>query len=305
MATYLTTGGAGFIGARLLEKAHPHHTLHNIVHTRPTAYGTDHPASLTDADAVKQAVTATAPDAILHLAAAGVARGKQDLGHMLSVNVLGLQAMLEAAVTLPAPPHIVIAGSWFEYAPVMAPRPLTEGDRLSAKLPYSASKIAAAIVAQHYTHRVPITVLRVFSVYGVGEPLPRLAPYIVQQTLHGTPVDLTACEQVRDYLDADEVAVGFLRAAANPPTDGELRVLNLGTGHGITLQDFVAQIGTALTDAGYTPRFNFGARPYREDEAMHAVADVTRLRETLGWVPTTTPATGIPRAVAAHLAALG
>jgi nucleoside-diphosphate-sugar epimerase len=137
----------------------------------------------------------------------------------------------------------------------------------------------------------------------VGEPLPRLAPYIVAQTLQGEPVDLTACEQVRDYVDADDVAAGFLRTVAHPPTEGQPQVLNLGRGFGITLRDFVEKIGAALTAHGHTPRLNFGARPYRENEAMHAVADITRLRDTLDWTPPTPPATGIPRAVAALIAA--
>lgn len=304
MATYLTTGGAGFIGARLLHAAHTAHTLHNLVNTRPTAHGTDHHAPLTDPEAVRRAVAATRPDAILHLAAAGVTGGQHHLHHLLSVNVLGLQALLEAAAALPAPPHVVIAGSWFEYAAPPAPRPLREDDRLSAALPYSASKIAAAVVAQHYAEQVPVTILRVFSVYGVGEPLPRLAPYIVQQVRNGAPVDLTACEQVRDYVDADDVAAGFLRAAERPPTNGLVRVLNLGTGTGVPLRAFVEQVGAALAAHGYSPRFNFGARPYRQNEAMHAVADVTRLQAALGWTPPSAPADGVPRAVAAHLAAL-
>ena len=304
MATLLTTGGAGFIGARLVQQANTTHELHNIVNTRPAEHGTNYHTSLSNTERVAQIITDTAPDAILHLAAAGVSRGKLDLQHMLTVNVLGLQAMLEAAASLPTPPHVVIAGSWFEYAALDVPRPFREDDALSAALPYSVSKIAASTVAEHYASRLPITILRVFSVYGVGEPLPRLAPYIVEQTLKGEPVDLTPCEQVRDYVNVDDVAAGFLRAMSHPPTDGRLRVLNLGTGRGVTLRDFVEQIGAALVTHGYQPQLNFGARPYRPTEAMHAVADVTQLQAALNWTPQTPLAEGIPATVAAHLETL-
>jgi UDP-glucose 4-epimerase len=302
MARLLVTGGTGFIGARLLTLAHDQHDLHVITHQRQPVYGTSHAADLSDPGAVTAVVRHVQPDVILHLAAAGVARGKTDLRHLLTVNVLGLQALLEAAASLETPPHVVIAGSWFEYASLTDQRPLQENDPLSAALPYSVSKMAAATVAEHYASRLPITILRVFSVYGVGEPLPRLAPYIIDQTMKGESVDLTDCEQVRDYVYVDDIAEGFLRTAAIPPIDGSLRVLNLGTGNGVRLRDFVEQIGERMTERGYSPQFNFGARPYRANETMYAVADTTRLQSRLDWTPHTSLSDGIEKTIAAQLA---
>jgi nucleoside-diphosphate-sugar epimerase len=293
MQRILVTGGTGFIGARLLHVAGHDYTLHSLSRREPSARVDRHfPLDLRDHAAVVDAVRLSQPDAIIHLAAAGVTSGARDLNTMLAVNVLGVQSLFEGALACDNPPHMVMAGSWFEYAPLHldeAFRPFRESDALSAVLPYSASKQAATVIASHYVNRVPVTVLRVFSVYGVGEPLPRLAPYIVAQTLASEPIDLTGGEQVRDYIYADDAARGFLLAAAHPPTDGAVRVLNLGTGVGIRLRDFMETLRDILRQQGYNPQYHIGAKPYRPDEVHYAVAERLKWEETLPPLEPFTP----------------
>ena len=76
-----------------------------------------------------------------------------------------------------------------------------------------------------------------------------------------------------------------------------MRVLNVGTGKGVPLRRFVDLIVENLRRHGLNPDIRFGARPYRPGEAMHVVADVTRLRSTLGWLPSLPLETGVQRAV--------
>lgn len=303
MQRFLITGASGFIGARiatLLEASVALHTLSrnpNPPHTRAI----HHSADLRDPHALQQIVADSAPNVILHLAATGVTEHQHDMAHLLAVNVLGTANLLAAAATQPQPPHVIIAGSWFEYAAPTDTRPLQESGLLSAKMPYSASKLAAQALAQHYAQKMPLTWLRVFSVYGVGERLPRLAPYIIEQARHTARIELTACEQVRDYVYVDDIAHGFMVAAQHPPQDGTLRVLNLASGNGVRLRDFVQQLALHLAARGLSPEIDFGAKPYRPDELMHAVGDVRRQRQTFDWQPQISLNEGLARMVAHQL----
>ena len=186
---------------------------------------------------------------------------------------------------------MVCAGSGFEYAPLDRPR--RESDPLLPNSAYGASKAAATDIASFYATRLPVTVLRPFSIYGAGEPAGRLAAYVIAKTRTGELVDLTPGEQRRDYAEVGDVAEAFWRALAQPPPLGVLRALNVSSGEVITLRAFVEGVADALRVAGFTPDLRFGARPYRSDEMMDYTADISLLRTTLGWTPSILLKTGL------------
>ena len=255
-----------------------------------------HAGEIEDAARVAEVVAEVAPAGIIHLAAAGVSYGQTDVDAMCRMNVLGLANVLEAACQLASPPAVVCAGSGFEYAPLDRAR--RENDALLPNSAYGASKAAATAIASFYAARLPVTVLRPFSIYGAGEPAGRLAAYVIAKTRAGEPVDLTPAEQLRDYAEVGDVAEAFWRALAQPPAIGALRALNVGSGEVITLRAFVEAVADVLRRAGFTPDLRFGARPYRSDEMMNYTADISLLRSTLGWTPPTPLATGLARMLA-------
>src|SRR5207249_4422828 len=128
------------------------------------------------------------PEAVLHLAAAGVAYGNSAITDLLTVNVAGLDGLLAAISEVGACP-VVVAGSGFEYAP--QEHAIGETDEIGPVCSYGVSKAAATLTANWYAGRMPITLLRIFSVFGAGEREPRLLPHIVRRTKLGLSSDLT------------------------------------------------------------------------------------------------------------------
>jgi UDP-glucose 4-epimerase len=249
--------------------------------------------------AVKETVLSIEPDGILHLAAEGVAYGSSLLPQLLEVNAIGLAHLLEAAAELKRPPFVVIAASGFEYAP--SDRPLSEVDAMMPNSAYGVSKASATMLAALYATRIPITVLRLFSLYGPGEPKSRLTPYIITKAIRGEPVDLTAGEQIRDYTYVEDAAETFWRALATPETAEGLRILNVGTGIQISLRQFIEALAGVLENHGVKADLRFGARPYRADELMFYCADVSKLQSSLSWVPDTPLLMGLEKSVGAYL----
>ena len=297
----LITGATGFIGRHLVEHALRAEATVTTLSRAPAnipgvrAHLT---VDLGDRWTTWHAIRDLQPDAILHAASSGVTE-KVEFSDMLRSNAMGTDNLLSAAKSLKAPPHVVIAGSGFEYTPQS--RPLTEDDPTYPASPHGISKAAATLCAANYSTEVPITLFRIFYVYGPGERLPRLLPYIVENTRLGKPVELTSCEQVRDFVYVRDIASIFGRALERTPEDGHLRILNLGSGLAVPLKDFVCTVIRVLQKWGLKAQIEFGSRPYRTREPMYYVANTTRLAAALGSTTMTPLDVGVAETVASLL----
>lgn len=297
----LVTGGTGFIGQRvLLGGIKAGIQMYNLAVSGQAPSGvTSYQTDLRRHDLIRSIIQEIHPEAIIHLAAGGVAYGTENMFDLLQTNVIGMQVLLEAASQLSPKPSIVIAGSWFEYKPRRLP--LKECSQIAPRLPYSVSKAAANMLAAYYAMIMPVTVLRLFSVYGPGEPFPRLIPYIIEEAIAGKPIALTLGEQVRDFVYVDDIGESFWRALLKPPVDTSLRTINVGTGIGKSVRECVHLLTEILKTYGLSPDIEFGKLAYRENENMYAVANIAYLKRTLNWCPTVSIQTGLTRTVAARL----
>jgi nucleoside-diphosphate-sugar epimerase len=239
------------------------------------------------------------PDAVIHLAASGVSFGKHRLGDLLADNVLPLNTILEALHDCGRKAHLVVAGSGFEYHP--EDRPLSESDPLGPRSLYGVSKVAATMLAGTFASRLPITVVRPFFVYGLGEREPRLVPYIIASALKKTPVELTPGGQVRDYLFVTDLAEGFWRVMANPPPLGAIRSVNLGGVSPMPLKNFVIILAELLQEQGMPADIRFGCKPYRPEEIMCYLADNSLLQRLCEWSPPTTVENGLRQTIHAMM----
>jgi UDP-glucose 4-epimerase len=281
----LVTGGTGFVGQHVVRLAlSAGAEVHVLGRRAPVETNASfHVADMADTGTIRRAVRDVRPDGIVHLAAAGVAYGSSDAAELRRINTTGLAVLLEAAASLSTPPAVVCAGSGFEYAP--AERPLREDDPIRPNSGYGASKAAALAVATEFGARLPLTWVRLFSLYGPGEKEPRLAPYVIGCVRRRLPIELTAGAQVRDYTSVTDVAEGMLRSMVATSERPGLNVFNLSSGQTVTLREFVELLAEVLRDRGLTPDLRFGSRPYRPDELMDYSADTTRWRERMQWMP--------------------
>lgn len=295
----LITGATGFIGRFLVERALRARAIVTTLSRTPANV----PGScghlvvdIGDRESTLRGIKELRPEAILHAASSGVTE-KVEYSQMLHSNALGTDNLLSAAKSLKEPPPVVIAGSGYEYA--AQARPLMESDLVFPSSPYGISKAAATFCAANYSADVPITVLRIFNVYGPGERLPRLLPYIVENARLGHPVDLTACDQIRDFVYVHDLASIFWHVLECVPPKGRLRILNVGSGLALPLRDFVCVVIRVLERQGVKAQVEFGARPYRSGEPMYYVANPSRLIEVLGSIPETPLEVGITETIAA------
>ncbi len=146
------------------------------------------------------------------------------------------------------------------------------------------AKLAATNYALAYGPRrgLRVRVARLFGVYGSGEQAHRLFPTLLKNLRAGAPVPLSDGLQRRDFIHVDDVCEGLVRlSAVGGHEDGLL--VNLGTGVALRVRDVARWIAAAVEADESLLRF--GARERSPGDADLIVADVTRLRQTLGWVP--------------------
>lgn len=121
--------------------------------------------------------------------------------------------------------------------------------------------------------------VRILSVYGPNDGENSLISYLTRELRLGHSPELTKCEQIWDYIYADDAADAIL-AIAKYGKDG--KAYPLGSGVGRRLSAYVEDLRNAINPAVMV---KFGARDYYPHQPMHLVADIRELTEDTGWRP--------------------
>lgn len=121
--------------------------------------------------------------------------------------------------------------------------------------------------------------VRILSVYGPNDGENTLISYVIRELKAGRSPELTKCEQIWDYLYADDAADAIL-AIAEKGKDG--KTYPLGSGKGQRLSEYVNVINEIVN-----PSVNvlFGVKKYYPHQPMHLVADIKELIEDTDWKP--------------------
>jgi len=298
MSRVVVTGGAGFIGsnvARLLADQG-----HEVVILDDLSHGYEHlidrrcrfiRLSLAEADRLPEALKGAT--AVMHFAASSIiARSFTNPMEYIENNVVNatnlLEAMRQAGVR-----KLVFSSSASVYG---EPEriPVREDDSKRPLQMYGATKLAFEEVlhAYHSSFGISSVSLRYFNAYGPGDlqqPVTRAVPRWIQAALTDRPLRMYwKGEQYRDYVFVDDIARAHIEVL---PLEG-YHVFNVGSGDGILMKDVAGRLGE-ITGRQLTIE-DAGERP---GDPMRLVADVSRIREAVGWEARTPLREGLAEAV--------
>ena len=141
---------------------------------------------------------------------------------------------------------------------------------------YAAGKLSAMLCKNLGMRQCWV---RILSVYGPYDGENSLISYLIREFKSGNSPQLTKCEQMWDYLYADDAADAIL-AVAEKGVDG--KAYPLGSGNGRRLSEYVEDIKHAINPS---LTVQFGAKEYYPHQPMHLVADISALIEDTGWKP--------------------
>lgn len=287
----LVTGARGFLGSHIVARARIQARDVIATHRGEAAAGTMS-LDVRDTASIDAAFRSARPAVVVHCAAYGVNYDEQDFDSALAVNVHGSLHLLSAAARYGVQRFVHI-GSCAEYG--SKPTPIAEEASLAPTASYGASKAAATLLMRERarTLGIGLVVARPFGIWGPGEAAYRLAPQVISACLSRKPLELTRCEVMRDYTYVEDMADRIL-ALALAPASSPGTVVNVASGQGVLLRNFVLSIANLLDGEEL---MRFGALPYRPTEMPSLVADVTRLHDLIGRRAVTAIPEGVRRMV--------
>jgi nucleoside-diphosphate-sugar epimerase len=291
MASYLVTGGAGFIGSHLSEelvrRGHSVRVADSLITGKRR--NLDHvdgvdfvEGDLADMDVAVRAVAGM--EYVLHQAAIpSVPRSVTDPMTSHRANVDASLNVLVAARDAGVK-RLVYAGSSAAYgnAPTLPKREDMPPNPLS---PYALQKLMAEQYCQLFTvlYGLETVTVRYFNVFGPrqdpGSPYSGVISLFATALLEGRrPTIYGDGEQTRDFTYVANVVDGVLRACEAPKAAGE--VINVATGGRISLNELLG-VMSGLVGARVAPIY----KEERAGDVKDSQADITKARTLLGYTP--------------------
>jgi len=304
MATYLVTGGAGFIGSHVVQELVRRGEAVRVLDNLATGKIANlagvlgridfHEADICDLGGIAPHF-ADAPY-VIHLAAlSSVARSVDDPLTANEVNLTGTLNVLLAARDAGVK-RLVFAASAAAYGnnPTMPRVETLTPDPLS---PYALAKVAGEYYCRVFTKifGLETVALRFFNIFGPRQNPDSpysgvLSKFVAAYERGDTPVIFGDGEQSRDFTYVDNVVDATLRACTAPAAVG--KVINVGVGRSYTLNQTIA-ILNAIFGRQVKPRYD----PPRKGDALHSLADISLARQALGYKPLVSFEQGLRRTV--------
>lgn len=300
MATYLVTGGCGFIGSHLCGALIARGDDVRILDDLSSGSIGNLPGqadlvrgNVANLDTVTQAMMNV--DGCFHLAAiSSVERCTLDWLGTHRTNLTGTITVFEAARRCSGqnPIPIVYASSAAVYGEG-ASLPLCEAGEKTPRSVYGADKYACEAHARIATelYRIPTIGLRFFNVYGPRQdpnsPYAGVISLFCKQLRRGDAIDIFGSGvQTRDFIFVDDVVTALLRAM-----EAKLSypaVFNVCTGIPTSILE-LARLIAALCEVDARIRF----KPPRSGEIIHSFGDGNAARLELGFSAATELRSGL------------
>ena len=310
----LVTGAAGFIGShlseRLLSMGHRVVGLDNFDDCYPPAIKRENIQSMQhnegfrlvegdvrDALLLDRVLSENDIGTVVHLAArAGVRPSLEQPLLYQDVNIKGTLALLEASRAY-GMEQFLFASSSSVYG-LNGKAPFNEEARVSYPVsPYAASKAAAELFCHTYSHLygLPVTVLRLFTVYGPRQRPEMAIHRFVKMVDHGERVILfDQGNAKRDYTYIDDIVAGF-EAAFTHQKNG-YNIFNLGRGETVDLRHLITLIEEALEKKAIVETIE-----PQPGEVPITLASISKAKTLLGYQPRVSIEEGIPRFIRWYL----
>jgi len=295
----VVTGGAGFIGSHMVdllaERGYEVRVIDSLVGGREAnlAHHSGNPRVKAEYRDIREFEPGdplfSGARYVFHFAGIGdIVPSIEQPAEYMSANVQGTVRMLECARQAGAAKFVYAASSSC-YG--LAAVPTTEEHPIAPQYPYALSKYLGELAVMHWhqVYRQPANSIRIFNAYGVRSRTSGVYGAVfgvfLRQKLAGRPYTVVGDgTQKRDFIYGSDVAGAFLAAAE---TGKSGRCYNVGAGNPQSVNRLVELLGG--------PKTHIPKRPGEPDSTW---ADISRIRNELGWSPQVSFEEGVGKVVA-------
>lgn len=270
-------GGSGFIGKNLVRCLSPYYQISVFDKFIDDAFFSEYPEVRTvKMDLISDAVpnSILPPTYIVNLAS--IVTAERDLSlfdGLISSNLKILLNLFERFKKDDGLRLFIQFGSSEEYGSEGSP--FKEENREYPNSPYALVKQLTTNTAMmlHRNYGFPAMVVRPGNLFGPGQSRSKFIPYVIDQLKKGEPLNVSPCEQKRDFIYVDDFAEAIHRLFDNSDKCvGE--IVNVSSGNSISLKEIIEFYKSELHS---TSEVHYGALPYRENEAMDLRCSISKL----------------------------
>jgi UDP-glucuronate 4-epimerase len=279
---YVVTGAAGFIGSHLAqalqEAGHDVTGVDCFTDYYDPAEKEENARGLKvrRIDLAEEPLDLVGVDGVFHLAAQAGVRSFGDVFPLyVRRNLIATQRVLEACVR--AGVRIVFTSSSSVYGEAEA-YPTPEDTQPRPISPYGITKLGCEQLA--YAYRADAVVLRYFTVYGPRQRPDMFFRRVCEALLEGDAFEIYGTgEQSRSFTYVGDAVAATIAAMDHAPTGA---IYNVGGGDEASMLEAIAlleQVSGRKLDIRHVDA--------AQGDVSRTKADVTRIREALGWTPET------------------
>jgi nucleoside-diphosphate-sugar epimerase len=213
-------------------------------------------------------------DYVFHLAAMSTVKECEENPNAAEqINVDGTRNVLEACrknkvswMLFPSSSHV--------YGEVEE-LPLRETSPLRTSSKYAETKISAERLCEEYRKYFPITVMRIFNIYGPGQK-DRVIPDFIEKARNGAITIWGDGKQTLDFVYIKDVISAFLLAMGKRDSD----TYNLASGTEIELNELAKTVAEVVErDVRVQHDLSKSRGPLR------IVSDISKIKRNLEWEP--------------------
>ena len=273
----------------------PHHTLFQKLELANCI--ADLRGDITDLQSLEDAITRSAPEVIIHLAAQPLVRESyRNPVTTFSTNVLGTVNVLEVARKLTSLRCVLVITSDKSYENIEQKHAYAESDRLGGRDPYSASKGCAELVTKAYTasyfstqrqHLVGVATARAGNIVGGGDwAEDRLIPDAMRAFASGEILNIRSPTSTRPWQHVLDPLAGYLLLCERMWEDPEKFSGGWNFGpedQGVVTVETVANLLTQCYEGNARWEPTISENELYEANLLNL--DISKAKTQLGWTP--------------------
>ncbi|MBO6116981.1 MAG: NAD(P)-dependent oxidoreductase [Bacteroidales bacterium] len=229
-------------------------------------------------DLINQEIPANLPDPDYIINLASIVTAQRDLSlfdSMISSNLKVLMNLYNRYKDCKTLKLFIQFGSSEEYGNTSSP--YWETMREEPDSPYALVKQLTVNTALmlYRNYSFPVAVVRPGNLFGKYQNPQKFIPYIIQQLKANKELNVTPCRQKRDFIYAEDFAWCISQLLQNyDKIKGQ--IINVASGQSTELKEIIEYLKSVI---GSRSLINYGALPYRENEAMDLCCSVKKFEE--------------------------
>lgn len=275
--TLYLIGGSGFIGKNLVRLLCHNYSITVFDKYIDETFFANYPSIQTvtmDLATEKISDCYATPDYIINLASIVTAERNLSLfDELISSNLKVLLNLFERFKEDKTLKLFIQFGSSEEYGSEGSP--FKEDNREKPNSPYALIKQLTTNTALmlYRNYNFPATVVRPGNLFGPGQNENKFVPYIIKQLRENKPLNVSPCEQKRDFIYIEDFA-HYIQDIIKHYKNVIGEIINISSGISISLREIIEFYKKYLNSSSI---INYGALPYRENEAMDLRCDISKL----------------------------